>query len=349
LWRPTDKDITLLTNWLTSRALSTLQNQVAQAVLGLLNWNCEDSLPWRHHQTVALAVTGAGLKHAPDSIAGGFLEESVKQVSNIANVVRESPEQVYTRWAWKTVSKLKLHACDMEEEFCVGAVKGGCFLFYIILYCYFIWKAFCFVGSPAAFKRMLDFDLSPRVEDLVKGVCAKNPLACCVALQTTQIGHIIPEICNRGLGHLRTLAFSGRFDHVMECLLSITPLFLDTTEALVGNAHFMSVIQGVVSADQTYFKMAKDLIISDFPGPVTEEFSFMLHKQLCLFKKYGLRDETKIVMLWLNVMTAMPNWHKDKNIIFVVNLLCRVGFYKTEVGTNVKDYLVDMNKVGFLV
>ena len=79
-----------------------------------------------------------------------------------ANVVRESPEQAFTRWAWKTVSKLKLHACDMEAEMCAGAVRG----------------------EAAAFSRVLDFDLSERVQGLVKGVCqAKNPLACCVALQ----------------------------------------------------------------------------------------------------------------------------------------------------------------------
>ncbi len=304
---------------------ATLQSQLAQAVLGQLNWNSDALLPWRHHREIALAVAEAGLRFAPDSIAGGFLEESVKQVSNIAaNVVRESAEQAYTRWAWKTVSKLKLHACDMEEGICAGAVAG----------------------DPAAFERMLDFDLSPKVEELVKGVYAKNPLACCVALQTTQIGHVLPEICHRGFGHLRTLALSGRFDHVMECLLNIVPLFLDNSETLLESVHFMAVIQAVVAADQTYFKMAKDLIITDFPGPVTEEFSCMLLKQLSLWRSYGLKDETKVATLWLNVMTALPNWHKDKNVLYVVNLLCRLAFYKPDtVGKAVKEYMEDMTKV----
>ena len=148
-WSPTEEDVELLTGWL-SRPLSTLQSQVAQDVLGRMNWNAEHLISWRHHQSVALAVAGAGLRYAPDSIAGGFLEESVKQVSNIAaNVVRESPEQAFTRWAWITVSKLRLHACDMEPAVCVGAVRG----------------------EAAAFSRVLDFDLSDRVESLVKGVC----------------------------------------------------------------------------------------------------------------------------------------------------------------------------------
>ena len=277
-------------------------------------------------QSVALAVAGAGLRYAPDSIAGGFLEESVKQVSHMAaNVVRESPEQAFTRWAWKTVSKLRLHACDAEDAaVCAGAVRG----------------------EAAALSRALDFDLSERAEDLVKGVCqAKNPLACCVALQTTQIGHVVPEICNRGFAHLRTLALSGRYDHVMECLLNITPLFLDCPESLLESGHFMAVVQNVLSADQTLFKTAKDLVVTHFPGPVSEEFSLMLQKQLGQFGRYGLEDESKIVLLWLNVMTALPNWFRDKNVLFVVNLLCRVAFYKTPVGRCVKECLTDLNNI----
>ena len=81
-WSPTDRDIDLLIEWL-ARPLSTLQSQISQDILGRMNWNAADHLiSWKHHQSVALAVAGAGLKYAPDSIAGGFLEESVKQGGN---------------------------------------------------------------------------------------------------------------------------------------------------------------------------------------------------------------------------------------------------------------------------
>ena len=156
---------------------------------------------------------------------------------------------------------------------------------------------------------------------------------------------MVPEICNRGFAHLRTLALSGRYDHVMECLLNITPLFLDCPESLLESNHFMAVVQNILSADQTLFKTAKDLVITNFPGPVSEEFSFMLQKQLSQFERYGLDDESKIVLLWLNVMTALPNWFRDKNVLFVANLLCRVAFYKTPVRKCLKECLTDLNNI----
>lgn len=110
--------------WLTSNPLSTLPSQLSRIVISQMDWtSCR--LRWQHHQTVALAIAEAGFKFAPDSISDGFLEESVRQVSNIANVVRQSPEQLYTLWAWETVSKLKLHAVDMEKAFCRGAIRGA--------------------------------------------------------------------------------------------------------------------------------------------------------------------------------------------------------------------------------
>jgi hypothetical protein len=36
---------------------------------------------------------------------------------------------------------------------------------------------------------------------------------------------------------------------------------------------------------QTYFKMAKDLITADFPGPVLKEFGNMLIKQIGCFDR----------------------------------------------------------------
>ena len=49
-WSPTERDVGLLVGWL-ARPLSTLQSQVAQDVLGRMNWNAGDRLiSWEHHQ-----------------------------------------------------------------------------------------------------------------------------------------------------------------------------------------------------------------------------------------------------------------------------------------------------------
>jgi len=42
----------------------------------------------------------------------------------------------------------------------------------------------------------------------------------------------------------------------------------------------------IIAADQTYFKMAKDLIAAEFPGPVLKEFGNMIVKQIVDFQRY---------------------------------------------------------------
>ena len=46
-------------------------------------------------------------------------------------------------------------------------------------------------------------------------------------LQLSQTGHLIDDICERGFEQLHTLAVSGHYDHVMECLICLTPLFAE--------------------------------------------------------------------------------------------------------------------------
>lgn len=50
----------------------------------------------------------------------------------------------------------------------------------------------------------------------------------------------------------------------------------------------MAVMQSVLAADQTVIKMAKDFIITDFPGPVMKEFGIMLLKELSAWKRQVL-------------------------------------------------------------
>ena len=171
---------------------------------------------------------------------------------------------MFLQWAWETISKLRLHALDQEDAVSIAAVQG----------------------EREGFERMLDFDLEATILDsIVRGVTAKNPLACYVALQTTQLGHSVPEICTRGLEYLKVLLVSGRYDHVMECHVNITPLFFPVPDALLGDENFYGVLQSILTADSTVLKMAKELVITDGPGPVIKEFCGMILKQIASFKR----------------------------------------------------------------
>ena len=94
-------------------------------------------------------------------------------------------------------------------------------------------------------------------------------------LQLSQTGHLIDDICERGFEQLHTLAVSGHYDHVMECLICLTPLFAEdedadsipvgSTETPTSSSSFSHAIENIDIADQPSFKMAKELLISDFP------------------------------------------------------------------------------------
>ena len=116
-------------------------------------------------------------------------------------------------------------------------------------------------------------------------MAAKSHLDCFVALQLSHLGHREAEILDKGFAHLHFLSLNGRYDHVMECLLNMSPFFLANTEPFWSSEVLRKTVEIIITADLTYFKMAKDLITVDFPSPVLKELGNMLTKQLVDFQK----------------------------------------------------------------
>ena len=151
-------------------------------------------------------------------------------------------------------------------------------------------------------------------------------------MQLSQTGHLVEDIRERGLDQLHILAVSGHYDHVMECLICLAPFFAveqnsdevpaGDTEMLTSSSSFMKAIENIINADQTYFKMAKDLIITDFPGPVLKEFANMLAKQIQSYKWYGFSSESCIILMWLNIFIKIPNWNITRTTLYIVDVLC---------------------------
>lgn len=91
LWKPTDQDLSIISNWLLECPLNSTENQLARQILSELNWGCEGpgphggalSLPLELHQCVAVLVVEAALRFTPETIGApgaGVITESVKQV-----------------------------------------------------------------------------------------------------------------------------------------------------------------------------------------------------------------------------------------------------------------------------
>ena len=295
LWKPDDEDFQMILEWLRE-SLESPHSKLSRIVLSNLDWN---SIGFRYHLDAALAIV--------DSSAENLTQNADLMHQVVSAIRQQTPEQLFTTWAWETVTKLRLHSAD-RDSVCAASIRG----------------------ESGAFEGLLDFDLDPRAENLVKGVMSKNPLCLYIALQCTPLGHSLPEICSAGFAHLKALSQSGRFDHVMEVIINLSALFLPCPETAAECEDFIGSVQAVVSADQTVYKMAKDLIISDFPGPVMIEFGNLLVKQLDSFHKFGFEDSGPALKFWLKVLTSIPNWFKDRNCLFAVDILCREAFYSTK-------------------
>ena len=152
MWKPSDEDFNLLGQWLTRRPLSSNFSLLSRMVFSKLNWSNPQLLPWSRHRDLALFIIQSGATYAPDCIAGNFIQDGVRQVSNIANKLRRTPEQIWSAWAWEMVSRLRLHRNDC-----------------------------CAFDSDKDEERMVDLDLEAEV--LGEAVATKNPLACYMALQ----------------------------------------------------------------------------------------------------------------------------------------------------------------------
>ena len=60
-----------------------------------MQWVNPQLLPWKRHSDLAILIVQTSAKYAPDTIAGNFLQDSVRHVSNLAGKLRKTPEQVW--------------------------------------------------------------------------------------------------------------------------------------------------------------------------------------------------------------------------------------------------------------
>lgn len=277
-------------SWITTCPLNSLNSQLARLIFSKINWS-DDSMPWERHKSVAIWIVEACLKYAPDTIAGNFFQDSVRQVAHLASKLRRTPEQSFTSWAWDMCSRLRLHAMDR------GLNRDAC--------------------------ECLDYEMDQVGVAVAEGVALKNPLACYVALQLCQTGHDRNEILESGHKQLHILSASGRYDHVLECIMNLIPLFIDCPDSLCCNPDFLKVLNTTVNVDQTYVKMAKDLVVTDFPGPVVKEMANLIARQIEMYQSYGLKDKELLLTLWAKLCTRLTGWNTNRNIMYLLDNLCK--------------------------
>ena len=132
------------------------------------------------------------------------------------------------------------------------------------------------------------------------------------------------SILERGLPQLLIVTSSSHFDHVLECLSNLTPLFFDQSDMLSTSETFLKIVLQIVNIDQTYLRMA---MVSDFPGPVLKEFVNMIAYQMENYTKYDRRCEVAILKFWLKILVNLQGWMTSRTILYVIEFICKSSAY----------------------
>ncbi|XP_041348486.1 ectopic P granules protein 5 homolog isoform X2 [Gigantopelta aegis] len=295
-WMPSDPDMLTLRQWLLTHDLSQAENQLARSVLSHMNWNISEQtgkpvLPIRLHRQVALLIVEAYNKYISNRNMSSIIGEGIRQM---ASVVRQNQtsEQHFNNWAWDLVLKLKLHSYSIPSN---------------LQEC-----------SPPDMAK--DDWLLP----LGKGVTQKNPMACYVALVMSNIGHDITSFTTEGMDHLQNLLACNQFTaaiHVISCLV---PYFNQRSQYFPQSDGFQKVLQMILSADESLFKIAKSVLSYDFPGAITKQLTDMIQSEI--LQHLSDSSASSIIVFWLSVLLKSPKGITDRNYCFVVDSLIRCTF-----------------------
>ena len=180
-------------------------------------------------------------------------------------------------------------------------------------------------GCPDLHAKVLDYDLCQQVEGVVAAAVQRHPLAAYTALLLTQVGHSLPEVLERGLPLLRLVLDAGRLDHTIEVLLHLVPVLVADPSSL-QHPGLQTIMVKLLAADQTYLSLAKSLLGSPAPGPVTRELACMLERSLGDHTKLGLESSRRLVSFWLAILTSLPQWSSLPSCLHLLDLLCRHSF-----------------------
>lgn len=315
-WRPPMGIFEITANWLLNYGFETRESAMARTIFSRLNWNFDKKsgelfLPYEIHVRMASLVVDVSSKYVPETIGLSGISESVRQMSNL--VKGQTPHQQFVTWCWNMISVLRLHCFDQNAEFVRRAIR-----------------------HPADALRMVcEFE---RLPSIAQGVHENRPIAVYLSILTTLWGHSVPQICHKGFAHMQNLLNDYRYSTVIRCLQLVSPFFFDCPESLCKCGAFQSIITSILQADRTYIRIAKDFISSDYPGPVVALFSNMIQAQIIDYFNYGLQTPTILIYMWLNCLTVNPNWYRDQNALFVVDIILRIAYQFTEAWITAKNF-----------
>ena len=264
-WQPISKDFQLLRDWLLNEALDSVRHQLAVTLLTRLNWALEESpkrpfLGIAFHQQTALLLTEIVAIHgrlpvpsAVPVLASNFLADSVQFLASFSRSWNSSS---LVQWAWHMVLKLRLHTFDCFPDHLVWMLHH----------------------PQRAFRAVRHLQEDPQL--LVLRQSPPTPFSCFVALSMTSAGHSVPEFCTTGVDLLSALSMADQHRPVVAILHHLFPLLVTCPDVLYDQSKLLDVFQRLVQADSGYYKRAKNLLVSQFPGVVLKMVASLIENTI---------------------------------------------------------------------
>ncbi|KAF0290861.1 Ectopic P granules protein 5 [Amphibalanus amphitrite] len=325
LWRPSGSDLAQVCAWLTDHAVDSVESGLAQLVLARLDWDVRPysgqlTLPAEFHRRAALATVGAQAARAPElSRAPGLVGEGRRQAGALAALVADSAERRFQDWAWAQVARLKLHAVDQPDA----------------------------AGGRTEMMARLPRPDDPEVSALEEARRRDQPLACYATLLMTSEGHSLPALHGSGLSRLAGLVSCGRPAAVAHLLEVILPLFVGSAEELCAGP-LPSLLQTIVSADQTYLRMMKQLVTASQPGPLILQVAGVIEGHVTAPRCYGQPSAEPLVALWLRALTCLPGWSREPALLYLLNQLLRAAFCRPPARKRAENIVSELIAVPWL-
>ena len=266
-------------------------------------------LPTSLHTAAGLGVAGATWRHNQVELSSTPGRAGLPALAAMAGL--PAPQLQFTEWAWQLLPRLHLHLLDRTDTEGAGLLAG----------------------DPALLASLLDYDLSAQLEGVVAGAVGGAGPPSYLCLATTQLGHSLPELLERGLPLLRAVGETSPVRPALALLCNIVPLFLSDPASVTS---LVGVVGTVLGRDTTVLARARAALPGSLPGPgpATTLAAAMLDTQLSRPARYGLTSAAPLVRLWWKLLTTLPDWTASSPATRLLDTLCRAAFLGTQSHTS---------------
>uniref|UniRef100_A0A8D8XCV4 Ectopic P granules protein 5 homolog n=1 Tax=Cacopsylla melanoneura TaxID=428564 RepID=A0A8D8XCV4_9HEMI len=318
-YTPNESDITVMSEWLNKLSITNKLNNLARFILSKFNYN---ELSHEIQVNIALVVASAWLKHTPDvstniSVSVSLLTDSMSYLIKPIN-----NEQIFNQWCWQIVYKLRLHLFDLPDSQMIRLHLNN---------------------MDAYLQSLPDLDTAKSGDSqmllLSNAMSTNQCLPCYITLLVTNIGHSLPLLNERAWHILNILIQYYRYSAVINVLQYILPLFVHNRDLLVNNYTFLNIVISLLNADRTYTKVVKNIIFSQFPGPVLKNLSNIIHYQLSNFHLYGLDSCHVLIILWTEILCSVYK-QDDQAVSYLLDTVLQYCVYDEPLRYQMKEILI---------